>query len=67
MPMETENLVNFYKELNRQYPLFTLEDGFYEDDWEGWIRITQQLPETIIQSMGCFRRRFLVIFLRLRR
>jgi len=48
MPMETENLVNFYKELNEQYPLFTLEDGFYEDDWNGWIRITQQLPETII-------------------
>lgn len=48
MPMETENLVNFYKELNQQYPLFALEDGFYEDDWDGWIRITQQLPETII-------------------
>lgn len=48
MPMETENLVNFYKELNKEYPLFTLEDGFYEDDWDGWIRITQQLPETII-------------------
>ncbi|MBU3957038.1 phosphopyruvate hydratase [Patescibacteria group bacterium] len=48
MPMETENLVNFYKELNEQYPLFSLEDGFYEDDWNGWIRITQQLPETII-------------------
>lgn len=48
MPMETEDLINFYKELNKQYPLFILEDGFYEDDWDGWIKITQQLPETII-------------------
>ncbi len=48
MPMQTEDLVNFYKELNEQYPLFSLEDGFYEDDWDGWTKIAQQLPETII-------------------
>lgn len=48
VPMETNDLVNFYKELNKQYPLHTLEDPFSEDDWKGWIKITQQLPQTII-------------------
>ncbi|MCJ7793184.1 MAG: phosphopyruvate hydratase [Candidatus Marinimicrobia bacterium] len=48
IPMETENLLEFYRELNQQYPLFSLEDPFQEDDWEGWIKITQALPDTII-------------------
>jgi enolase len=48
IPMETDDLINFYRELNEQYPLFSLEDGFQEDDWEGWSRITKILPETII-------------------
>lgn len=47
-PMTTDDLVNFYKELNKQYPLFSLEDGFYEDDWDGWVKISRQLPDTII-------------------
>ncbi len=47
-PMQTDDLVNFYKELNQQYPLYSLEDGFDEDDWDGWIKITQALPSTMI-------------------
>lgn len=48
VPMETDDLVSFYKELNQQYPLFLLEDSFYEDDWDGWIKISQELPQVII-------------------
>ena len=48
IPIETENLIEFYQELNQQYPLFSLEDPFQEDDWEGWTKITQALPDTII-------------------
>ena len=48
VPMQTNDLVNFYSELNQQYSLFSLEDGFYEDDWDGWVKIKQELAETII-------------------
>jgi len=48
MPMETDELITFYKELNKQYPLFLLEDGFHEDDWKGWTAITKELSDTII-------------------
>ena len=48
MPMQVDDLIVFYEELNQQYPLFSLEDGFYEDDWEGWVKITQSLTKTII-------------------
>jgi enolase len=27
----------------RQYPLLSIEDGFAEDDWEGWRMMTQAL------------------------
>lgn len=47
-PMRTNDLINFYIELNNQHPLFSLEDGFYEDDWQGWVKITKALPKTLI-------------------
>jgi enolase len=48
MPMETGEFIEYYRDLNRQYPLLTLEDPIFEDDWEGWKRISQTLPETLI-------------------
>ena len=47
-PMDADDLVDYYIELNKKYPLFFLEDGFGEDDWSGWQRITKDLPKTII-------------------
>lgn len=48
MPMETIAFVEYYRDLNRQYPLFLLEDPFHEDDWDGWKRISVALPNTLI-------------------
>jgi len=47
-PMGTNELVEFYRDLIRQYPLTTIEDPFYEDDWDGWIKLSQALETTII-------------------
>lgn len=48
MPLPTEELINYYQELNAQYPLLTLEDPLIEDDWEGWQKVCQVLPGTLI-------------------
>ena len=48
LPMTTENLVEFYRELVVQYPLAILEDPFAEDDWDGWIKLSQSLANTIL-------------------
>lgn len=48
MPLVTDELLEFYKELVQQYPLMIIEDPFYEDDWSGWTKLAQVLPETII-------------------
>ncbi len=47
-PLETDDLLEFYRELISQYPLVSLEDPFFEDDWQGWIKITQTLPQIMI-------------------
>jgi len=36
-------MIGFYAELIRQYPIVSLEDGLAEDDWEGWRQLTEAL------------------------
>lgn len=47
-PMDTNELVEFYLDLIRQYPLSALEDPFYEDDWNGWIKLCSAISTTLI-------------------
>ncbi len=46
--LTTSDLAEFYKDLVNQYPLSALEDPFAEDDWDGWSRIAENLPDTLI-------------------
>lgn len=42
-------MIEYYKNLNDQYHLALLEDPLYEDDWDGWKKITELLSsQTII-------------------
>jgi enolase len=38
-----DEMVRLYEEWVRQYPIVSIEDGFAEDDWEGWRIMTQAL------------------------
>jgi len=42
-----EALVSLYEDWVRQYPIISIEDGFAEDDWEGWRMISQALGQKI--------------------
>jgi enolase len=44
---DSAQLVRFYEELCRQYPIVSIEDGFSEDDWEGWKMFTDALGKKI--------------------
>jgi len=50
-PRERDELVSLYEEWVRQYPIISIEDGFAEDDWEGW-RMTSQALGQKIQLVG---------------
>jgi enolase len=38
-----DELVTFYKELCSKYPIISIEDGFSENDWAGWKKLTETL------------------------
>ncbi|HSY22189.1 MAG TPA: phosphopyruvate hydratase [Polyangiaceae bacterium] len=38
-----EELAGIYEQLTSKYPIISIEDGFAEDDWDGWKLITQKI------------------------
>ena len=41
--LTSEQMVDFYADWVRQFPIVSLEDGLAEDDWEGWRVLTDKL------------------------
>lgn len=37
----------FYSELLGQYPLVSIEDPLSEDDWDGWVSLTDQIGDKV--------------------
>jgi len=42
-----EELVEYYENLCKKYPIVSIEDGLSEDDWDGWKILTQKLGDKI--------------------
>jgi len=40
-------LCDVYADLIKKYPIVTIEDGYAEDDWEGWKLMTEKLGSKI--------------------
>ena len=45
--LTAEQLVAYYGELVSSYPIFSIEDGMSEDDWEGWRALTEALGDRV--------------------
>jgi enolase len=43
----SDEMINFYESLVQKYPIISIEDGFAEDDWEGWNLMTEELGHRI--------------------
>lgn len=43
----TEEMIDYYEELVDRYPIISIEDGLYEDDWDGWKLFTNRLGKRI--------------------
>ncbi len=41
------NMVEFWTDWVRQYPIISIEDGMAEDDWKGWKLLTETLGKKI--------------------
>ena len=43
--LDREQQVAYLKSLVERYPIDSIEDGMSENDWLGWVRLTQELGE----------------------
>ncbi|MFM8372392.1 MAG: phosphopyruvate hydratase [Bacteroidota bacterium] len=43
----SKDMVSFWKDWCNRYPIFSIEDGFAEDDWDGWKLVTETLGHRI--------------------
>jgi enolase len=44
---DAKELTHFYEELVSKYPILSIEDGLDENDWEGWVYLTEKLGNKI--------------------
>lgn len=42
-----DEMIRFWEDLTKKYPIISLEDGLSEDDWEGWKSLTATLGNKI--------------------
>ena len=40
-------LIEHWKQLCEKYPIYSIEDGLDEEDWEGWQQRTKELGDTV--------------------
>ena len=45
--LTSEEMVDYYDDMVRDYPIISLEDGMAEDDWDGWKLHTERLSEKL--------------------
>ena len=43
----SDELIARYSQLCEKYPIFSIEDGLSEDDWDGWKKLTDALGDKV--------------------
>ncbi len=43
----TDEMIAWYEELVKKYPIISIEDGLGENDWEGWKKLTERLGKKV--------------------
>ncbi len=41
--LTSDEMVDYWTTWAKKYPIFSIEDGLYEDDWSGWAKLTKKL------------------------
>jgi enolase len=45
--LSAEEMVDYLADFVDRYPIVSIEDGMAEDDWDGWVALTQRLGDRI--------------------
>ncbi|MDR2008839.1 MAG: phosphopyruvate hydratase [Alphaproteobacteria bacterium] len=43
----SEEMVKYWEDLANAYPIYSIEDGLHEDDWDGWKLLTKALGHKV--------------------
>jgi enolase len=44
--LSSEEMVGFWSDWTKKYPIISIEDGLAEDDWSGWAKLTEAIGDT---------------------
>jgi enolase len=42
-----DEMVQFWQDICNRYPVISLEDGLSEEDWDGWLKLTQAIGDKV--------------------
>lgn len=45
--LTSDEMVSFWADWRKKYPIISIEDGFAEDDWAGWAKMTETLGDKV--------------------
>ncbi len=45
--LSSAQMVGYFEELCDEYPIVSIEDGLAEDDWAGWVLLTEKLGDRV--------------------
>ncbi|MBN1172755.1 MAG: phosphopyruvate hydratase [Micromonosporaceae bacterium] len=45
--LSTDNMIARYEEIATRFPVWSIEDGLAESDWDGWARLRERLGERV--------------------
>ena len=45
--LSSDEMVDFYKELSKAFPIISIEDGLAENDWDGFKKLTHEIGDRV--------------------
>ena len=45
--LSSDEMVTLYRDLCDRYPIYSIEDGLAEDDWDGWRKLTEAIGDRV--------------------
>jgi enolase len=45
--LSSEDMIALYVDWSEKYPIYSIEDGLAEDDWDGWKKLMAELGDTM--------------------
>ncbi len=45
--LTTDEMIDYWADLVEKYPIISIEDGLAEEDWGGWVKLTQRIGHKV--------------------